>query len=707
MHANFLASKWSVGATLALVLLWYGHASAQSAESSDLEERIDEVVVTATKRAESIQEIPISVTALDMETIENQQFSDLKDMSFSVPNLIVFNNQSTVNSAAPYIRGIGQDDSTPVQEQGVAIYMDDVYMARSQGALLDLLDFERIEVLRGPQGTLYGRNSSGGAIRFISRKPPLNDEMLIGQLTVGSFERTDVGASFGTSLVPDKLGIKIDAISRDRDGYMTRLSDGEDVNRIDRQAARIALRYAPDDAWLADFVVDATRDRSGMQAPVPIGPAPDGSLPGGFTPLTGDIYTTDADVPDLNEFDGYGAAATIQWTGGIGEFKSVTAYREFDNEFWSDLGGRTGNLDLYRNMSQRQFTQELQYVSPSDGSFNYVAGLFFMDEEFDVLDLFLFSHDYTQSTQSVAAYGEATFDFSDRLSATVGARWTRDEKEIDEDAVGIGGAFSVRGLEKSWTDFSPKVAVDYRITDTALIYVSAQEGYKAGAFQGFPQQLTDLTEETLNPEEVRAYEIGAKTEWLEGDLTANFAYFFSDYDQRQINAFNPATLGFVAKSVDAEISGLEVEFRGRISAGLSVYAFLGTLDGEVTGSDPNDPLVPPEGTRLPFVPEVNVKAGLDWERMLAGGASIFVNANVAWKDKTYFAIFNEPQAVQPSHELVDARIGYRTADQRFEVALGGKNLTDEEWAYTAAVVDGGTLWMAEPRTWSLTFRYRN
>ena len=666
---------------------------------------LEEVVVTASKRAESLQDVSFAVSALDQDGIESAQFADLKDISFSVPNLIVYNNQTTVNSSAPFIRGIGQDDSTPVQEQGVAIYMDDIYMARSQGALLDLIDFERVEVLRGPQGTLYGRNSSGGAIRFITRKPPLEENLFVGKVVYGDLDRLNVGISAGMPLVEGTSGIKFDGLYRKRDGHMTRRSDGADVNRIDRQAGRLALRYAPDEDWLVDLAIDATRDRSGMQAPTPIGPSPSGSLAGGYAPLFGDIYTTDADVADQNRFNGWGASATIRWGKEFGEWKSVTAYREFDNTFWSDLGGRTGNLDLFRDMTHRQITQELQFVSPELGRFTYVAGLFFMNEEFDLLDRFLFVHDYTQTTNSFAAYGEATVSLAERWSLSLGARWTKDDKEIDEDGLGLGGAFSVQGLDSDWSDFSPKVALEWQVSDRAMMYLSAQEGYKAGAFQGFPQQLTDLTEEILDPEQVRAYEIGAKTEWAEGRIVANMAYFFSDYDQKQLNAFNPGTLGFVARSVDAEIRGLELEVAAQVADGLRIFGLLGTLNAKITNSDSSDPLVPPKGTRLPFVPEVHLKAGLNWERQLASGGRLFLDANIAWKDKTYFAIFNEPFAAQPAHELIDARVGYRTADDRIEIALGGRNLTDQAWAYTAAVIDGGVLWMADPRTWSVSFRY--
>lgn len=667
---------------------------------------LEEIVVTARKRNESIQDIPVAVSAVTEAAMERQQFRDLRDMSFSVPNLIAFKNQTTANSSAPFIRGVGQDDSTPVAEQGVATYVDDVYMARSQGALVDLIDFERVEVLRGPQGTLYGRNSSGGALKFVTRKPSLTETRFVGDVTVGTFDRLDLRAAYSAPLIEDKVGVKIEAVARDRDGYMTRVDNGDEVNRIDRQAARLSLRYAIADNLMLDVALDGARDRSGIQTPSAIQPAANGALPGGYEFLYGDPYRTGADVRDKNVFNGWGASNILAWQTGLGEFKSVSAYRRFDNEFYSDLGGRPANLDLYRVLDHRQFTQEFQLASSGDGAFDYAIGLFYLEEKFHNVDVFLFLADYVQSTKSYALYGEGTYQIFDRTRITFGGRYTQDKKTIDGDYIGIGGTFSVSDLKADFNNFSPKIGIDYRLNDRALIYATATEGYKAGGFQGFPQNLTDITQEIVRPENVRAYEIGAKTEWLDGRVVLNGAAFFSDYTDRQLNSFNPATLGFVARSVDAEIKGIELELTAALTADLTLSGFVSTLDGKVTKADATDPLVPPVGKKLPFVPDVSGKIGLDWNIPVASGAEWFIGTNVAYKGKIYFATFNEPFAVQKAHELVDARFGYRTADEKLEISLGGRNLTDKEWADTGAVIDGGVLWMAEPRTWSVTFRYQ-
>jgi iron complex outermembrane receptor protein len=678
-----------------------GPATALAADSTALEE----VVVTARKRSESIQDIPIAVSAVTTGMMERQQFRDLRDMSFSVPNLIAYRNQTTTNSSAPFIRGVGQDDSTPVAEQGVATYVDDVYMARSQGALVDLIDFERVEVLRGPQGTLYGRNSSGGALRFVSRKPSLTETRLLADATFGSFARVDVRGAYSVPLVENKLALKLEAVSRDQDGYMTRVDNGDKVNRVDRQAARVSLRWAASEAVTVDLAIDGARDRSGIQAPSPIRPVRGGPLPGGYDFIYGP-YRTGADVRDKNTFNGWGASGVVTWDTPLGQVKSVTAYRRFDNNFFSDLGGRPANLDLKRDLDQRQFTQEIQLASSGEGKFNYAVGAFYLDEQFHNVDAFLILDDYTQSTKSYAIYGEGTYQLMERLRVTVGGRYTQDKKDLDGDYIGIGGVFSVRGLKKDFNNFSPKVGVDFRINPSALVYATVTEGYKAGGYQGFPQNRTDIVDEIVRPEDVRAYELGAKTEWLDGRVVFNAAAYFSDYKDKQINSFNPATLGFVARSVDAEIKGVELELAARVTDALTINGFVSTLDGKVTKANPRDPLVPAKGNKLPFVPSVSGKIGFDWAMPQASGAEWFFGGNVAWKSQVEFASVNTDFAVQKAHELLDARFGYRTSDRRFEVSLGGRNLTNKKWADTGALIDGGVLWMAEPRTWSITFRYQ-
>jgi iron complex outermembrane receptor protein len=681
-----------------------GAADGQRASADE----VQEIIVTARRRAESVQDVGIAISALSSADLDRKQAGSIKDLSFSVPNLIVTNNQTTVTGAAVYIRGIGQDDSTPVQEQGVALYLDDIYLPRSQGALLDLIEFERVEVLRGPQGTLYGRNSTGGAVKFVTKKPDLQDATFVGDVTVGRFAQLNVRASASIPIIAGTLAAKIDALSLNRDGYLTRLDDGSDVNRVSRRGLRAAVAWEPSSDVRVDLAADWTWDRSGLQTGTPLTP---GAVNQRRQPLFGDPYLTDPDVPDLNRFSGGGVSTTIAWDIGNHQLKSVSSYRKASNLFWGDLLGRSatsgGGLDIFRDYDQKAFTQEIQLISDLDGRINYVLGAFLMDEEFTNRDTLLFQHDYTQDTISAAAFGELTLGLADNLDVTLGARYSYDRKKLVEDAVTLLGSFS--GIvRKSWNNFSPKIAVDYKVTPDVLIYGVFQKGYKVGAFQGFPQALADLQQQILSPEKVTTYELGTKTSFLDNRLTINVAGFYSDYTDRQLSLIDPATFNYVARTADARIYGAELEMRYTISSELLVYGFASWFNGKVKGADTTDPLVPPNGTKLAFTPPYMLQIGLSLDQPVEGlnGGRILFDASASYKGRIYFGSLEERFNSQDSHELVNAMIGYGSPDDQWRLTFNVKNLTNQTWAYTGNASGDGTLYFAEPRTWAATLKVR-
>jgi iron complex outermembrane receptor protein len=691
--------------TLSAGLPAVAHAQDQ-AETADAASNLSgEIIVTARKRDESLQSVPIAISAITSESVDRQQASTLKDLSFSVPNLIVTNNQTTTTGAAVYIRGIGQDDSTPVQEQGVAIYVDGVYLPRSQGSLLDLIEFERIEVLRGPQGTLYGRNSTGGAVKFVTKKPDLQDLTFVGDISTGSYNRLDIRGSVSVPLITDTLAVKLDAISINRDGYLTRLSDGQDVNRVNRRGVRGALTWVVSDTVRVDLAGDYTWDRSGMQTGTPLAPGPADEE---HDPLFG-TYITDADTPDLNRFNGGGVSATIAWDVGAAELRSITAYRGFSNTFWGDLLGRSatsgGGSDIFRILDQENVTQEIQLASSGNAPLQYVFGGFFMYESFFNRDTLLFQHDYKQKTYSLAAYGELTYRLAEGLNITAGGRYSYDRKRLDENAITLFGPL-VGTVKRSWTNFSPKLAIDYQATPDLLAYASVQRGYKVGAFQGFPQAPSDLTDQVLEPEKVTSYEVGLKTSLLDRRVTANFSAFYSDYQRRQLSIIDLSTFNYVARTAGAKIYGFEVELRAVVTEDLQVYAFGSTFHGRVKDADPNDPLVPVNGTKLAFTPPYMMKAGLSYQYPFDNGARILFDSNISYKGRVYFGANEEIYDSQGPVALLDAQIGYSSPDDHWRLTAGVQNITDRKWAYTGNVIDAGTLYFAPPRTWSLALKVR-
>lgn len=692
---------------LATVMAANPAAAQSTAESAT---SVGEIVITARKRAESLQDVPIAVTAFDGAALDRQQAITLDDLSFAAPNLAITRNQTTSNSAQIYIRGIGQDDSTPTNEPGVGIYLDDVYLARSQGALLDLMDIERIEVLRGPQGSLYGRNSTGGAIKLVTRRPDLSNTRFVGDASIGRFGRVDVRASASTPLAAGTAAIKVDALSLDRDGYVTRLSDGQDINRTNRQAVRGSLLWQPRDGLGIYLSADYSRDRSGQVAPAPLAIPPAGvgdTLPGNRRPLFG-YYVSDPNAIDLYKFDGYGVSASVTLDTPAGQLKSVTAYREFSNFFYSDLRGRSatsgGGTDLTRDLDQNQLTQEIQLASNRDGPLNYVVGAFYLRERINNLDLFLRSHRYTQTTDSIAGYGDLTFNVSDSFSLTAGGRYTHDRKTIDVDATTLVTTFSIRDFGSSFNQFTPKLGASVKPSKDLMIYASWQKGFKAGAFQGFPQRLTDVTDQVLAPEKVDSYEAGFRHTFADGRVRFNGTVFYLDYQQIQL-ALLDAGLNFVARTAGARAWGTEWELSARLGDGFSVTGALGTFNSKIRNVNLADPLTAPlSGKRIKHVPKFNAQISPNYEADLGDGRALFIGATASWVSSIYFDAANTAYNFQKGHEVIDAYLGFRLDDDRYRVTFGLQNATNVRYALTGTAAGQGSLFPAPPRTWSATFR---
>lgn len=701
---------WSVSsATAALAIAM----PAQAQQGSVAEEEVrsaGEIVVTARKREESLQDVPIAVSAFNVDALDRQQAQSLDDLSFAAPNIAITKNQTTSNSAQIYIRGIGQDDSSPTNEPGVGVYLDDVYLARSQGSLLDLIDIERIEVLRGPQGTLYGRNSTGGAVKLITRRPDLDSPSFLGDATVGRFGRLDIRASVSVPLSTGQVAFKLDGMTFNREGYVTRLRDGADINRVKRQAVRGALLWRISDNADLYITADYSRDRSGQTAPAPLAIPPAGvgaTLPGNRRPLFG-YYISDPNAPDQYEFNGGGVSASLTLDTGFGQLKSVTAYREFDNLFQSDLRGRSatsgGGTDLVRDLKQNQFTQELQLASDGDGPLNYVAGLFYLRENIDNLDVFLRRHDYQQNTDSIAGYADLSFDITDQLSLTAGGRFTNDEKTITESATTLVGSFSINDFETSFKKFTPKLGVSFKPNDDLLLYASWQKGFKTGAFQAFPQRITDITDQVLSPEVVDSYEGGFKATLFDGAVRFNGTLFYLDYQDIQLSLLDSG-LNFVARTAGARAWGTEWELNANIADGFNVAATVGTFDSKINRVDAADPLVAPlQGNRIKHVPKLNFQVAPNYRYEFDDGKAVFVGANFGYVSSIFFDAANTPYAFQKGHELVDAYIGFQLASDRARITLGVQNVTNVRYALTGTAAGQGSLFPAAPRTWSLTFR---
>lgn len=688
------------------------HAQGTTDANTGASAGLEEIVVTARKRAERLQDVPIAVTAFTPESLERQNFTSALDLTMSVPNMVVYSSVGTSASAQFYIRGVGQDDAIFTAEQGVGVYLDGVLLAKQQGSLLDLIEFERIEVLRGPQGTLYGRNSTTGAVKFVTKRPDLDVARAVADVTVGSYNRFDQRGTINVPVVPGKFALKFDGLNRQSDGYLTDLAHDHDINGIDRQMGRVSALWAPSEVTKVYTAVDIANDGSGITVVTPLMA---GAGQGGYVPVHGSPYKTNHSVPNLQDTESGGLVLDVEHEFDWALFKSTTGYRMIDQQTAYDGDGSLlTTLDIVAALEQNQISQEFQLVSNDTGRLRYTAGVFFFREdiEVDAENIFQGTNNFArQVSTSNAVYVDGSYALNDTVSLSAGARYTWDDKEIDQLGWSRATGAQIIDVDKSldFTNFSPRAGLDWKVTPDTLLYVSAARGYKAGGFsQGRPAN-QQRAETVYQPETVMTYELGVKTDLLDRRLRLNANYFFSDYEDMQLTFLQNGV--FFVDTADVELQGIELEANAQVTDGLMLRLVGSWLDGEYT----HIPLIPGTSTyvgglfpdaQVKQVPEYSYKVGGTYELPLGGVGRLQANIDYTWNDIMFHNAGNAMAVATPQTGVLDAQLSFLTSDDKWRFAVGGRNITDE------VIVIGGNApnlarFYGTPATWyaTATFRY--
>jgi len=721
---------------------------------------LEEVVVTARRRSENLQDVPIAVTALSRDELKIKGASDITELAQSIPSVTFEPSRATNTTLTAFIRGVGQQDPLAGYEQGVGLYLDDVYLARPQGSVLDIYDVERIEVLRGPQGTLYGRNTVGGAIKYVTRR--LSEEPS-GEVsaTYGSYNQVDL---VGTVSLPvgDTFRVGGSVASFTRDGYGENKTTGNDQYDKDIFAYRLSAEWLPTDDLLVRLAYDETQDDSSAVAgyrPYP------GTVSG--SPVLGDIYDTLAGASDNvssagingnNEVEAEGYMLSVDWNlSDALTFRSITAGREDYTESVIDFDSlAVDDFDAPVIYDNEQFSQEFQLLYNSE-RMNVVTGLYYIDAEasndFDVvlgqLGRAVYGTELTAytggvvDTESWSAFADLTWHFTDRLSVAVGGRYTEDKRSADvfrgnylgaggspffgnDDAVFIG-ATSDYEAEKTFYDFSPRINVSYLWTDDITVYGGYSQGFKAGMFDPRGANfVTPAVEEGVKPESLDSYEIGLKSSYWGGRAITNVALFYSEYTDMQVagsvgidnngDGINDDFVGTLTNAGEAEISGIEIEGNFLFSENLSMQVAASFLDTEIkkwiyNGEDISADQV------IQNTPEEMAYIGLTYNMDALSGNLTF-NTNWSYKgDITQFEA-PVPDIDQKAHDIVNASVVWISDSDHWLVGLHGKNLTDEE-VKTSGYCFGDqdcpsslgfenntSVFYAPPRTLSATVEYR-
>lgn len=667
---------------------------------------LEEITVTAQRRAESLQTTPVSVTALTRSALEDRQIESALDIAAQVPNLRIEPVTALPNAARVFLRGVGEDQSVPTTDSAIGFYVDGVYYSRVQGAIFDFADVERIEVLRGPQGTLYGRNTSGGAVKIITSDP---GEVLAGSidLTGGSYDRRQLRGTIGGPL-SDTLKASLSVLKHERDGTVDNATLGRDVNARDTTAARGKLIWSPTDALEFKLAADWSEDL----ADVGVGASAFGGYPA-------DLFKTTANGDPSGYLRARGVALTGTWMSGAYTLSSTTAWRDLRNDGTFDNDGEARTISHFAfDTEQSQLSQELT-LAADWGRTKAIVGAYWFTEDIRH-DTINYSGsranpaapvtalpDFTdQDTDSYAVFGQASFAATDALTLTAGARYTWDEKDFDDRYPTLGRQFLVN---KKWTAFTPRLAADYKLTDSAFLFTSWSKGYKAGGFNRSSTPITALT--PYDEEEVSTLEGGVKTEFFDRRLRANLTYFYNDYSDLQLSAFDPVTnVGRRFNAAAATTQGVELELSAAPVAGFNAYATLGYLDAQYDEFQDrvNGVLTDVSYLDLKGAPRLSYSAGFSWTLPLPVPGALRLNGDVSHRTRMQNVVANVPIVATPALTLVDAALSWTSQDDRWSATLAGKNLTDKHYIGAGLYIAGLTtvLYPADPRTWSAMLRYR-
>ncbi|WOK38151.1 TonB-dependent receptor [Sphingomonas sp. C3-2] len=733
------SARLALNLGVAITALSAAPAFAQEPADTAVEEAATgDIVVTARRREESLIDVPISVSALSGDALQSQGAVDITALQDKTPNLTLQIARGSNSTLIAFIRGVGQQDPLWGFEPGVGLYVDDVYVARPQGAVLDIFDVERVEVLRGPQGTLYGRNTIGGAIKYVTKRLG-NDFTGKVRASYGSYDQIDL---VGQVTVPlgDTLSIG-GAIARyKRDGYGQNLTTGADQYDKDVIAGRISAEFAPSDGVFFRLAADKTVDKSNARHGTRL--VGNGGLPA-FEP-TRSVYDTRAGIGDRNKVMTQGMSLTgeIDLNDTL-TFKTITAYRDGHTDTLIDFDNTAGPvLDIPAWYDDRQFTQELQLLYSGE-RLQGVFGLYYLDGRASgAFDTVLGLANLTTltagsvKTKSYAAFADFNYDLTDQLKLSAGLRYTKDDKTgtvFRRNYTGIrspefGNANAVPGLirtdytnDRSFDQFTPRISLSYQPNDDLNLYASYGKGFKSGGFDMRGDAvLTPTTVNGYKPETVDAYELGMKGAFLDRTLFLNIAGYYSDYKDQQVTIQRPDVAGGIASFVDnagkAEIYGLEIETRIVPSRNFSVNASLGYthadykkfltfIGGGTTPVDVSDLRV------FQNTPKWNANLSATWSDELAGG-TIDITPSISMRSDYHMFEIANPLLDQDGYALVDASASWTSGDDRFKLSVNMRNLFDKQYRvggynFPGALFGNSIIgYYGPPRTATFTAEYR-
>ena len=700
---------------------------------------LEKVTVTARRREETLQDVPVAVTAFTPEMLDELNIRDLGDLDAQVPNLTIYAARGNNTTVTAYIRGVGQSDPLWGVDPGVGIYLDDVYIARPQGGLLDVFDVGRVEVLRGPQGTLYGKNTVGGAIKYISRNLPTSTEGNV-EVTAGSFGQADFKAAIGGELGKG-VRMRIAAASLTRNGFGENINTHVDVSDKDTKAMRLTLGFFPEaDNFDVKLALDHTIDSSGVRGAQML--APNRFAPGTL-PLQ-DRYDVRSGMYPDNSTTMSGASLAATWRPNeTWTVKSISAWRKSDTETSIDFDTLPQQItDVHAGYHDKQISQEFQAAYDAGGKSRGVLGLYWFEGEAGglVQNIFLkgvipgFPGLFGDTrgrvdTKSIAVYGDWSYAFTDQLSLSGGMRWTREEKAADvlnrsySNATYTTVTAIAADFEKSttFTNLSPKVSLDYKLTDDVLLYGLFARGFKSGGYNIRASALP-ITQLPYNDEQVDSIEIGSKMSFLNQRMFLNLAYFDNKYKDIQLSVFTSCVVGgvpiFCADFTNAgkgSVRGLELEMQLRPNEYWFISGNLAKLDAKFDEYNFKGFNIANQ-QEFTNAPDFSGAVNVEYRQPVANGGELSFRVGYSYQSDVVATteVTVDPVThvvvkpiTQDGYGLLGAGVIWKTGGA-WTLSLQGSNLRDEKYLTTGYVIPSTgvrTGFYGNPRQVSLSARY--
>lgn len=691
---------------------------------------LEEVVVTAQKRAESLQDTPISIAAFNESQMRAKGIDNLFDLENKVPSLRIQPHPNSANTAVVFIRGVGYLDDQITQDPAVAVYLDGVYLARSQGLSMEVADLERIEVLRGPQGSLYGRNATGGAINYISARPDLERVALTQDVTIGNRQARRSKTMLNLPL-GDSVAVKLAYLHSQKDGFVRNLGTGKDrFGDERRRGARAELLWDVSPDLSVHYSYDWARVED---TPVYLQPA------NAHPQSTRRVTRGSPAVRNLkaNDVKTSGHHLTVDWAiSDTSQLKSITAYRELKNFQYQDYhSGLYSPEPFYitsNHSSQDQWSQELQWLgNMAQGQLEYIAGAYYFEEDASLRDdNVLIPSDSGISTgtadvtnKAVAVYGQATYHppLLPRWSFTLGGRYTWDKREAYRhfdfetfSGMVIPGRIQQGRGNQRYSSFTPSLTVEYAATDDVNLYGKVVTGYKSGGFN-IRASSTRTFEDGFDKEKVTSYELGVKSEFWQRRVRLNAAAFWADYDDIQTDVVSHPTNPSISDTLNAgkgRIRGAEMDLTLALLAGLDVQVSYAYLDAEyreivdARGIDIKDTINYANAPRHAYNIDVNYR----WASTPIGRPSVHVN--YAWQDEVVSDRLPDAYGrdfIVDDYGLLNARAVLAEIPTglpgTLEVALWARNIENRQYlrnTFSAGIMSG---YAGEPRTYGIDLRY--